>query len=1698
MRTNNNTHHTPLFLLLTILMALPPWLGGTAFAQTSRTWTGATSTAWNTASNWSPSGVPATIDHVAIPNTTNKPVLSGNVTIANFSITGGQLDLNGDTLTVNGTLSMTGGLVQDGLVKKTSTSAITITGVTVECELQLHGQVIGISGSRFKEQAHITKTGGANSVFGNNIWEAATWIRNEAPGNSITLGYPQPDTFLLDLHLSNPGRGFDLGSTGGSGAVVLAGSGLQQFSISAEGSVSGRTVTVNKPSGAVHLSGTLTIISLLNLTKGVVRCESGAQVTIINGATASGTSHLSHIEGPVLKKGNQAFTFPVGRNGHYRPISITAPASSTHSFKAEYFESDSDPVYSHASKDASLNYLSKNEYWTLTRVVGVSTPKVTLSWDTLTSCIMNTPLSAIHVASWNGSQWKDLGNGATTGNIHKGTVQTTNSVATFNAFILEHDDAMSLCGRKVDFDWTPTDTIWEGDIVTFNNLSQNYPAHFQYVWAVNDCWYLGICGDTLPYSTDFIHAFSVGNHKVTLMAVNNAGHVVGEVSKTLSALPADFLECNCEQDIACDFVGNGTFTGRFENPDEMHEAANLYCWIRDPDAEEYEGECVPLEFACDDVNGYEHQLIPDFCVGENSDSDFSVPNNMFTVGIPVYEPGESSADENSSYAVLRTWASYGLSTAFSHSYLVTKLMDGLNPNQVYKVSLDARLSNRSVRTSRINVGFTDGYLCPSTWSVFDNGYSISPSDLPGSQILSFTPNLTGGFLHGYTEWHHCETTFAANDDFTWMYIGGIYPYGEVEDPNGEYTQTHGTHYPFEYYHAGGFYPVNETRFFIDNVSISAVPPTITQGAGLCRTGSPITLNVTGSGTGSNIYTWSASPSDASLAGQENDMEIVVNPSAATTTYTVTVQGPNGCELTDQIIISSDYCCLPSSGSTTYINASMSGTQILTGAFAINGLMTIETGADIVFDGADVNMGPNASILVNAGASLTITDEAHLKACNNMWNGIYTLNGSAVTVNEGSLIEDAYYGLNIKSGTYYEVDNAIFNRNYFHIYLTPPFNAPVYPSTTITDSRFLCQTTASINLTTPVHANLLPPLASDMTYMGIFAQNIGNLKVGSSAQGNEFDNCTVGIYASGVANAYLIENSFTTHETVGIYVTNSGQSDGDIDIVDNTLLNMPFGIACYDNPEAEIKIEGNAIDFTGMVSPLSEMTAIFVDEITPSSPNKVSIVANTVNRAPNGIHVRNLEGAIDLVNSTGAVYIGDVNDISHEKVPNDAQAGILVQNCYETLIIDNRVTHPDDEENWWETGIRVSSGNNNWIFCNETRQIGNGFIFDNDMRPLTLFATNIMEDNHRGIMLNNGIIGPQGVSGTPYDNRWVSWGSEPNIEARGVGSDGNESPFIVRTGGGAYLPLNLTEIDGGEAVPTPTTTSGTWTAGCMFEAPNYKTEQDGNPEVENALSMLTVSEGELTARDSSMRWAGQYGLYKKLLVDEEMRYAHNDLTAFFNNSSTGSMGRLHRALKDFNVLRKGGSDLVSASTSDHMAMVNGLISESRVEQRLAEVLRILYSNISDLKTIGGNQEARLREIAQLCPIDEGFGVHIARSTLLKLDTLPRNYVSECERVFEPADYHWKDEPTITEDTGDGFAVYPNPSTGDITLRYGLGEGERGYIEVFNVLGATMYEMQLAQSAEEMKISMGLTSGIYVFRVNVNGQVRLTERLVIMRE
>ena len=208
-------------------------------------------------------------------------------------------------------------------------------------------------------------------------------------------------------------------------------------------------------------------------------------------------------------------------------------------------------------------------------------------------------------------------------------------------------------------------------------------------------------------------------------------------------------------------------------------------------------------------------------------------------------------------------------------------------------------------------------------------------------------------------------------------------------------------------------------------------------------------------------------------------------------------------------------------------------------------------------------------------------------------------------------------------------------------------------------------------------------------------------------------------------------------------------------------------------------------------------------------------------------------------------------------------------------------------------------------------------------------------------------------------------------------------------------------------------------------------------------------------------------------------------------ASNNMGKLHQIVANFGSARSGTSEMES-----ELDILNAVQPQNRVEQTLKDVFGILYKNATDLTEMNADSETRLREIAQFCPLDYGFGVYTARAALIKLDTLPKNYVSECELVPSPEQMS---EKRALEDEGSfDFSAYPNPANAAVTVNYKMEDGQRGRLQIVDVSGRAvrLIDLKSEESILELQIT-DVTEGLYILSIEVDGQTKLSERITVLR-
>ena len=439
-------------------------------------------------------------------------------------------------------------------------------------------------------------------------------------------------------------------------------------------------------------------------------------------------------------------------------------------------------------------------------------------------------------------------------------------------------------------------------------------------------------------------------------------------------------------------------------------------------------------------------------------------------------------------------------------------------------------------------------------------YNVSFYTSTASLLATMQSNNIGAYLSTSTSFNNFSTT---------NYLSGITPQVNatsiINNP-GTWTQVAGTMTGAgeQYITLGNFYddpntlpypPVGDAYYFVDDISVTPVSPTIT--ASSCQSGT-ITLTASGAAT-SSLTSWTNG-----VTTYTGNPVSIPSPTVATT-YTCTINLSSGCSscanLTATITVQPATAC--SGTAPTYTPTSNYTFNSSPGYASSN--IQVNNGISYTINSSDLRMAPTVSITVASGGTLTIAG-SWIHACNqcsstSMWQGIVVQPGGTLLVEDlitflggifrvyGNIIENAVQAIHTNSGSTvpsYALTSTIFNNNTQDIYIDA--NTANLSANQITNCVFTCRnlsnhSVSSTNITaiyndilaaTPLHPSYTNPtdltIAGARTTHGIYV-NTGNVTnpivVGgnsSSYGANIFDNLDKGIYAY-QSNLTAINNNF---------------------------------------------------------------------------------------------------------------------------------------------------------------------------------------------------------------------------------------------------------------------------------------------------------------------------------------------------------------------------------------------------------------------------------------------------------------------------------------------------------------------------------------------------------------------------------------------
>ncbi|MBX9782099.1 MAG: hypothetical protein K2X48_02290 [Chitinophagaceae bacterium] len=435
----------------------------------SVTWNGDVSNAWNDSLNWTPHKVPLFCTKVIIPSgTPNDPALYSNVFIGGLVMNGSYLYLNNYNLTVTKTIQLDNAGLYNGsaiTINRAMNPKINASYIEGTFNCSDYSGNAAFTSNTFTDDVTLSDSTGRsdysftyfntfnknftlinNSDYGNNYLSNAspfydyvtgnlTIVNNSAADISVGLGDGRPLKVQGNFIVNASNGRVDINNltfVGGTFNPHTTQLGANPIKINNLFMESGAETRLDQP---VEINNSLVFDNGSNK----INTTATNLLILNNGATVSRDplNNRGFVNGPLKKRGNQAFTFPTGKyefllgGDLYAPITISAPANITDEFTAEYFRRNpSIDGYDTSLYTPGFGSISGREYWQLNRTSGASNVTVTLSYDSARSGAIF-DLSKAQVAGWDGAKWISWLNGGVTGNVAKGTIQSASPLTNY-------------------------------------------------------------------------------------------------------------------------------------------------------------------------------------------------------------------------------------------------------------------------------------------------------------------------------------------------------------------------------------------------------------------------------------------------------------------------------------------------------------------------------------------------------------------------------------------------------------------------------------------------------------------------------------------------------------------------------------------------------------------------------------------------------------------------------------------------------------------------------------------------------------------------------------------------------------------------------------------------------------------------------------------------------------------------------------------------------------------------------------------------------------------------------------------------------------------------------------------------------------------------------------------------------------------
>ncbi len=610
--------------------------------------------------------------------------------------------------------------------------------------------------------------------------------------------------------------------------------------------------------------------------------------------------------------------------------------------------------------------------------------------------------------------------------------------------------------------------------------------------------------------------------------------------------------------------------------------------------------------------------------------------------------------------------------------------------------------------------------------------------------------------------------------------------------------------------------------------------------------------------------------------------------------------------------------------------------------------------------------------------------------------------------------------------------------------------------------------------------------------------------------NTFENCHWGVNARSCELAVHSSKSSDDLSTAVYY------SDcGTVNITDNAFSASYYGIHGYHNPNSTVAIEKNKIHMSG--TPIGS-ACIRLDEFGLDPVVRVADNDLYLNSSRYGILIYSVHNAMISEN-----YIQMNNAYNISGIRSYYSSGNTIQ-CN---TVNAMQRYPSGQ-----SGISMSLSPENKVACNWMNNQHEGIRISGACSPMDLQG-NVFNDHNFGLSLTyNGLMGVQENKGNLWNGTYTSYGA-----------------YLSGLNSNSAMANQVLFYDPSSTGTPPTTNNDILNYGWFqdngnseeFSCVAYDCQPfvpvGDDPRVEDEIIAEEDDIGTEYVEPSNY-FADRF-LFERLMADPSLMQNNPILQAFYDQKIYGTIGRFTEmglAIEDavkwetvYETVYSLNESMIKAA-ADSLSIIDSLLERGYTGQTNAESLNqtikdLMASNDVIRETIAQMKEFRIANSLDdnsEIPVSDLYDENESTVNQIYLETVASGHyelsgsqilqlfavAEQCPFSGGPSVYKARSLYNLTDPTADWdddaicilngiqprkrkleiqYTIFPNPTTGIVSMKYSLSDGEKGLLNIYNVLGVLLSSSVLNSEGKQIDVDLSeYAPALYNYKIMVDDE------------